>query len=130
MTIEAETDVGETALVVNDQHDLLELLSQLLRRAGYHVLKAQNGLDGLETARRSHPDLVISDVSMPHMDGIELCRLIRQHEELQDTAVLLMSGTPTDRDFVSEGFRAGADDYLELPFDPVRLVAKVSRLSE
>jgi PAS domain S-box-containing protein len=130
MTIEAETDVGETVLVVNDQPDLLELLGQLLRRSGYHVLEALNGRDGLATALRSHPDLVISDVSMPHMDGIELCRLIRRHEELQDTAVLLMSGTPMDRDFVLEGFRAGADDYLELPFDPVRLVAKVSRLSE
>jgi PAS domain S-box-containing protein len=130
MAIEAESDLGETALVVNDHPDLLELLSRLLRRSGYHVLEALNGRDGLEAALRSHPDLVISDVSMPHMDGIEMCRLIRQHEELKDTAVLLMSGSPRDRDSVLEGFRAGADDYLELPFDPLRLVANVSRLSE
>src|ERR1700737_215609 len=130
MAIEAQTHVEETVLVVNDQPDLLELLSRLLRRSGYHVLEAIDGLDGLKTALRSQPDLVISGVLMPRRGGIEMCRLIRQHEELQDTAVLLMSGNPKDLDSVLEGFRAGADDYLELPFDPVRLVANVSRLSE
>ena len=64
------------------------------------------------------------------MDGIEMCRLIRKHEELQDTPVILMSGTGEDLDSELKGFRAGAGDYLEPPFGPMRLLAKVSRLSE
>jgi PAS domain S-box-containing protein len=102
----------------------------LLLQSGYHVLTANNGHQGFEAARQQHPDLVISDVSMPRMDGIEMCRRIRQHSDLRLTPVLLVSAIRRDNESASEGMRAGADDYLELPYDSIRLIAKVERLLE
>ncbi|HEX8843853.1 MAG TPA: response regulator [Pyrinomonadaceae bacterium] len=120
----------DTVLAVNDAHDSLEVLSRLLRTSGYRVLTASDGREGFEVARAEHPDLVISDVSMPHMDGIEMCRLIRQQPGLRETPILLLSAVRTDSESVVEGLEAGADDYLEAPYDPMRLITKVARLIE
>jgi len=105
-------------------------MSLQLRQSGYNVLTANDGRQAFEMAQREHPDLVISAVSMPHMDGIELCRLIRQHADLRLTPVLLVSAIRRDSDSVVEGLRAGADDDLEMPYDPMILLAKVERLLE
>ena len=105
-------------------------MSILLRESGYRVLTAGDGIEGFEMAQGEHPDLVVSDVSMPGMDGIELCRLIRAHPELQRTPVLLVSAIRKDSDSVVEGLKAGADDYLEAPYHPMRLVTKVAQLIE
>src|SRR4029079_14581733 len=102
----------------------------LLRKAGYSVLTAEDGLDGLTLARRERPDLVISDVSMPRMNGLEFCREIRADSELKTVPILLVSARQKDTESAVAGLRAGADDYLEIPFDSARLVAKVSRLLE
>jgi PAS domain S-box-containing protein len=119
-----------SVLVVNDEPEQLALTSVLLRRAGYNVLTAAGGREGFEAARRSRPDLVISDVSTPGVDGIELCRMLRALPRLRLTPVLLMSAHRRDSESVVEGLKAGADDYLEIPYDPARLVAKVARLLE
>src|ERR1700753_3275466 len=76
---------ASTVLVVNDSPDSLEMMSFLLSRAGYSVLTAFDGQEGFEVASRERPRLVVSDVSMPRLDGIELCRLMRGHEGLRDT---------------------------------------------
>jgi PAS domain S-box-containing protein len=117
-------------LVVNDQPEHLELMSAVLGHAGYRTETALSGEEALHAARRARPRLVISDVSMPGMDGIELCRLIRADEKLSSVPVLLVSGLRKDSASALEGLRAGAEDYLEAPYDPVRLVAKVARLLE
>ncbi|MEN3334600.1 MAG: hypothetical protein V7641_3965 [Blastocatellia bacterium] len=117
-------------VVVNDVPDQLEIMRLLLLQSGYDVLTATNGQQGFEAARQEHPDLVISDVSLPRMDGIEMCRRIRQHPDLRLTPVLLVSAIPRDNESVSDGMRAGADDYLEAPYDPLHLIAKVERLLE
>lgn len=119
-----------SVLVVNDEPEQLKLTSILLRRAGYNVLTAAGGREGFEAARLSRPDLVISDVSMPGVDGIELCRMLRAQPRLRLTPVLLMSAHRRDSESAVEGLEAGADDYLEIPYDPARLVAKVARLLE
>jgi PAS domain S-box-containing protein len=119
-----------TILVVNDLPDQLKIMTLQLRRAGYNVLTAGDGLQGLAVAEREHPDLIISDVSMPRMDGIEMCRHIRQHPDLQLTPVLLVSAIRKDSDSVVEGLRVGADDYLEVPYDSMSLIAKIVRLLE
>ena len=77
-----------------------------------------------------HPDLIISDVTMPKVNGIEFCRLVRQDEELKTLPILLVSALRTDTASVVEGLEAGADEYLEIPFDSARLVAQASRLIE
>ncbi|HEY0003230.1 MAG TPA: EAL domain-containing protein [Pyrinomonadaceae bacterium] len=122
---------GEAAvLVVDDTPDHLDLMGVQLRKAGYHVLTAHDGLEALAIAHREHPLLVISDVMMPRVDGIELCRRLRADTELQTTPILLVSGMRVDDASAVEGLEAGADDYLEAPYDAMRLIAKVTRLTE
>lgn len=117
-------------LVVNDDDDTLEMTATLLRRVGYSVLTAANGREGFQLAQSARPSLVVSDVSMPHVDGVELCRMIRADEELRTTPVMLVSALRKDALSVVEGLDAGADDYLEAPYDPMLLIAKVARLLE
>jgi PAS domain S-box-containing protein len=119
-----------SVLIVNDEPDQLTLMGSLLRKAGYSVLTAEDGFEGLTLARRERPDLVISDVSMPRMNGLEFCREIRADSELKTVPILLVSALQKDTDSAVAGLEAGADDYLEIPFDSARLVAKVSRLLE
>ena len=119
-----------SVLIVNDEPDQLTLMGSLLRKAGYSVLTAADGLEGLTLARRERPDLVISDVSMPGMNGLELCRAIRTDLELKTVPILLVTAHQKDTESAVAGLQAGADEYLEIPFDAPRLVAKVSRLLE
>ncbi|HJQ23668.1 MAG TPA: PAS domain S-box protein [Blastocatellia bacterium] len=117
-------------LVVNDHADQLEMVKRLLGQSGFSVVTATDGREGLEAARRERPDLIISDVVMPNMDGIEMCRRIREQPELRTTPVLLVSAHRKDSASVVEGLRNGADDYLEVPYDPVHLIAKAVQLIE
>jgi diguanylate cyclase (GGDEF)-like protein/PAS domain S-box-containing protein len=126
MTREGEAGV----LVVDDNPDKLSIVSLLLGKAGYRVLTAADGLEAFDAARRGRPLLVVSDVMMPRASGIELCRMLRADSELHAVPVLLVSALRVDDESVVEGLRAGADDYLEAPFDPMLLVAKVARLAE
>ena len=119
-----------SVLIVNDEPDQLTLMGSLLHKAGYTIFTAEDGLEGLTLARRERPDIVISDVSMPRMDGLEFCRQMRADSKLKTVPILLMSALQRDTESVVAGLRAGADDYLEIPFDAARLVAKVSRLLE
>lgn len=120
----------DTVLIVNDIPEQLWLMDSLLRKAGYEVITAGDGREAFDVAKGNRPDVVISDVSMPRVDGIEFCRLIRQDSELRSTPILLVSAHRRDTESVIEGLESGADDYLELPFDSTRLIAKVSRLLE
>jgi PAS domain S-box-containing protein len=120
----------QSVLIVNDEPEQLLLMDSLLRKAGYSVFTAEDGKQGFEVAKLKRPDLVISDVSMPDVDGIEFCRLIREDRELNATPILLVTAHQKDTASVIAGFHSGADDYLELPVDSARLVAKVSRLVE
>ena len=119
-----------SVLIVNDVPEQLGLMDSLLRKAGYAVLTAADGQEALEVAKRERPDLVISDVSMPRLSGIEFCRRMREDAEMKSTPILLASAHHRDTESVVQGLRSGADDYLEVPYDSTRLIAKVSRLLE
>jgi len=122
---------GETSvLVVDDIPDQIELMSVLLRQTGHHVLVAANGTAGFLVAQQEHPRLVVIDVSIPQVDGIELCRMIRADAELRLTPILLVNALRKDAEKVIEGLSVGADDYLEAPFDSTLFAAKVARLTE
>jgi two-component system, cell cycle sensor histidine kinase and response regulator CckA len=125
-----ERKAEHTVLVVNDEPDVAELMSLQLRNAGFRVLTAFDGREGYEVAQAEHPDLIISDVVMPRLTGIEMCRLIRAHTRLRTTPVLLVSAARRDSESVVEGLKAGADDYLEAPYDSLRLAARAARLIE
>jgi PAS domain S-box-containing protein len=105
-------------------------MGTFLGQSGYHVITAQDGCEGYEVALAERPDLIISDVSMPRMNGIEMCSLIRENAELKRTPILLVSAVRKDSESAVQGLKAGADDYLEAPYDPMLLVARVAYLIE
>lgn len=119
-----------TILVIDDTPDKLELMALMLQQTGYQVSTAAAAREGIKMAKLQPPDLIISDVSMPGMDGIELCRRVRADVKLQTVPIMLVTALRQDNDSVLAGLQAGADDYLEAPFDPMRLAAKVARLIE
>jgi PAS domain S-box-containing protein len=119
-----------TILVVNDVPVQVDLMSLQLRTAGYVAYSARDGREGYEIAREMRPELVISDVYMPRLNGIELCRSIRADPELSTTPIMLVSALRKDDASVAEGLNAGADDYLEAPYSAARLIAKAARLIE
>ena len=117
-------------LVVNDNADQGELLRAFLEESGYRVLIAFDGSQAVEIAMRERPDLVISDISMPVMNGIQLCRTLRADRVFVLVPILLVTAIYKDHETVIEALAAGADDYIEAPYDPYRLVGKVARLLE
>jgi two-component system alkaline phosphatase synthesis response regulator PhoP len=108
--IETNGHEDNSVLIVNDEPDQLILMGGLLRKAGYSVLTAEDGVDGLALARRERPDLVISDVSMPRMNGLEFCREIRADSELKTVPILLITAHQKDTESAVAGLKAGADD--------------------
>lgn len=114
-------------LLVDDEADVLEFLSYNLKKEGYQVLKAKNGREGLILARNENPHLVILDVMMPEMDGIETCREIRLLPGFSDTIVVFLTARGEDYSQIA-GFEAGADDYITKPIKPKVLTSRVKAL--
>jgi two-component system cell cycle sensor histidine kinase/response regulator CckA len=121
---------GNKVLIVNDEPDHLNLMDRLLHGAGYQVLKANDGCEALDQAQHERPQLIVSDVSMPCMDGIELCRYVRADADLCLVPILLVSAHRRDAASAIAGLKAGADEYMEAPYEPGRLIAQVARLVE
>ena len=113
-----------TVLIVEDEPDIAELVEYNLQREGYKVLKAADGRKGLELARTRKPDAVILDLMLPEMDGIEVCRNLRQDQTTQDLAVIMLTAKGEESDVVL-GLELGADDYMTKPFSPRELVARL-----
>lgn len=119
-----------TVLTVNDEPSVLELLTVFLEREGYKVVAVESGSRALELAATIEPDIIISDVVMPLMDGFELCQRLKQDPRTAFVPVLLMSAVRTGEADSLKGLVAGADDYLEIPFRRQELLVKVARLTE
>lgn len=114
-------------LLVDDEHDILEFVSYNLRKEGFAVRTASNGEEGLEKALKDPPHLILLDVMMPDMDGIETCDAIRKEPSLKDVLVAFMTARSEDYSQVA-GFDAGADDYITKPIKPKVLVSRVKAL--
>ncbi len=114
-------------LLVDDEPDILEILKYNLSSEGYQVYTAQNGLEGVEKAKKKMPHLIILDVMMPEMDGIEACETIRKTEGLENTIITFLTARGEDYSQVA-GFEAGADDYITKPVKPKVLISKVKAL--
>jgi two-component system alkaline phosphatase synthesis response regulator PhoP len=120
-------DSPASILLVDDEEDLLDLLQYALAREGYTVFTAADGVEGLRIAQAERPDLVVLDIMMPRMDGIELCRRLREDAHLRLTPILMLTAKSDERDEI-EGLEAGADDYLPKPTSPNLLVSRVRAL--
>ncbi|NDJ86239.1 MAG: response regulator transcription factor [Chloroflexi bacterium] len=113
--------MAEKILVIDDEETTVQLISILLERRGYEVIRAYRAEDGLRKAYRTHPDLVLLDIMMPNMDGWEVCRRLR---ELSDVPIIFLTARSDVRDVV-KGLEMGADDYIVKPYDNDELIARV-----
>jgi two-component system alkaline phosphatase synthesis response regulator PhoP len=114
-------------LLVDDEPDILEIVGYNLSAEGYKVITAENGVEAVEKAKKHKPHLIILDVMMPEMDGIEACEGIREQSDLSDTIITFLTARGEDYSQVA-GFDAGADDYIAKPIKPKVLVSKVKAL--
>lgn len=111
-------------LAIEDESDILEVIQYNLEREGYEVLTSKNGEDGLELIREEHPDLILLDLMLPDLDGLEVCRKIRSDDEIKQIPVIMVTAKDTESEVVL-GLGVGADDYITKPFNPKELVARV-----
>ncbi|MCK5033971.1 MAG: response regulator [Calditrichia bacterium] len=116
-------------LIVDDNPSVLKLLNISLSKAGYNIVEADNGETAFEVANKEHPDLIISDIMMPQMDGIELCWMIRENSEVPLVPFIFLTSFD-DSEMEIRGFRAGADEYLSKPIDRKELLERVEELLE
>lgn len=114
-------------LLVDDEPDILEIVKYNLSSEGYNVFTAKNGVEGVAKANKKKPHLIILDVMMPEMDGIEACEIIRNTSGLENTIITFLTARGEDYSQVA-GFDAGADDYITKPIKPKVLVSKVKAL--
>lgn len=116
-----------TVLLIDDEQDILDFLSYSLRKEGYQVHLAANAEKGIELATSLQPDLIIIDVMMPGMDGIEACKVIRKDLKLSDPIIAFLTSRSEDYSQIA-GFEAGADDYISKPIRPRLLISKIEAL--
>jgi DNA-binding response OmpR family regulator len=108
-------------LVVDDDKKIVELVTLYLKKDGYHALTAYDGQQAIELARRKQPDLVVLDLMLPQVDGMDVCRILRAESPLP---IIMLTGRSTDDDKL-EGLDLGADDYVTKPFNPRELLARI-----
>jgi len=114
-------------LLVDDERDILEIVNYNLSNAGYQVFTAENGKEAISQAEKHLPHLIILDVMMPVMDGVETCEKLREIPQLSNTVITFLTARGEDYSQVA-GFEAGADDYITKPIKPKLLVSKVKAL--
>jgi len=111
-------------LVVDDEQNIVELISFNLKREGFEVLTANDGLEALKKARNEKPDLIVLDIMLPTMDGLEVCRQLRQDAGTRTIPVIMLSARGEELDRIL-GLEIGADDYVTKPFSPRELLARI-----
>lgn len=114
----------EKILVVDDEQDLVKLIRYHLEKDGYKVIIAYNGDDALFLTRKERPELIILDLMLPGIDGLEMCRKLKADQEFAHTAIIMLTAKGEEAD-ITMGLKLGADDYMTKPFSPKELVARV-----
>jgi DNA-binding response OmpR family regulator len=113
-------------LVVDDENDIVSTIQFRLKSCGFDILTADNGQEGIETATREKPDLILLDINMPIMDGHTMLQRVRSHSELKDTPVIMLTAY-SDRNDISKAAELGISDYVTKPFDFSDLMEKISK---
>ena len=121
------TKPARRILIIDDDQTFLNLVSEVLNSAGFTPLQATNALDGLKQLDAQSPELVILDINMPQLDGMQTCRLIRSKEKFRSLPILMLTGRGDIKDMI-EARKVGADDYLVKPFNSELLLQKLERL--
>ncbi|MGY4386125.1 two-component system alkaline phosphatase synthesis response regulator PhoP [Pedobacter sp. UYP24] len=118
---------NQKILIVDDEPDILELIEYNLKKEGYQVFLANNGQEGINVAKKVHPDLIILDIMMPKMDGIEACRIMRAIPEFKNTFMVFLTARSEEYSEIA-GFNVGADDYIAKPIKPRALVSRINAI--
>ena len=116
-------------LVVDDDLDIIEILKYNLNKSGYLVKSAKNGIEAIKRAKKFIPNIILMDVMMPEMSGIEACSEIKQIDELSETMIIFLSARSEDYTQIS-AYDAGADDYISKPIKPKILLKKISNIAK
>jgi len=114
-------------LLVDDEPDIIEFLSYNLKKENYQVFTALNGKDAILLAKKEQPQLILLDVMMPELDGIEVCRELRQAKGMENTVIAFLTARSEDYSHIA-GFEAGADDYINKPIKPRVLISRIKAL--
>lgn len=114
-------------LIVDDEPDILELIEYNLKKEGYQVYTASNGLEAIQQAKKHNPDLIILDIMMPKLDGIEACRQLRAMPEFKTTFMVFLTARSEEYSEIS-GFNVGADDYIAKPIKPRALISRINAI--
>lgn len=114
-------------LVADDEPDILEILNYNLINEGYTVITAKNGTEALDKAKQYHPDLIILDIMMPGMNGIDVCKILRLIPEFRETLIIFLTAL-SDESTQVKGLEEGADDYVNKPISPKVLISRVNAL--
>jgi len=122
-----ENSKGHTIVLVDDEPDILEFLSYNIRKEGYKVFTANNGEEGVKLTQQLSPSLILLDVMMPKMDGIETCQIIRKDLNITQPIIAFLTSRAEDYAQIA-GFEAGADDYISKPIRPRLLLSKIESL--
>ena len=120
------TQAKKTALIVEDSAALAKMLSFLFMSRGIEVKTAVNGINALEKIRESPPDIIITDLMMPEMDGFELCKTLKNNDELKHIPLIVVTAVSTEKG-KGDMLALGADDYIQKPFESADLVAAAER---
>ena len=116
---------NKTVLIVDDEHDLLDLIEYNILQSGYNVLKADNGLSGISLARKHKPDLILLDIMMPEMDGHEVCSVLKEDTGLKSTPIIFLTARGDEKTEI-RSLDLGAADYLTKPISPTKLVSRIN----
>ncbi|MDX1638407.1 MAG: response regulator transcription factor [Balneolaceae bacterium] len=114
----------QTILVVDDEQDLLDLIEYNLKKEGFDVLKAEDGEEGIEVAREHRPNLVLLDIMMPKMDGLEVVEVMREDEDLKRIPIIFLTARGDEKTEV-EGLDKGGDDYITKPISTTKLISRI-----
>lgn len=117
----------KTILIIDDDEDIREIISYNLTKEGYTVISAKNGIEGIKKAKKNIPSLILLDVMMPEMDGMEVCQILRAEEATKDIKICFLTARSEDYSQIA-GFDAGADDYVTKPVKPKVLASRINAI--
>lgn len=114
----------KTILIVDDEQDLLDLIEYNLKKEGFNVLTAENGEEGIAVAKEGRPDLILLDIMMPKMDGLEAVEIMRKDQDLKNTPIIFLTARSDEKTEV-EGLNKGGDDYITKPISTTKLISRI-----
>jgi phosphate regulon transcriptional regulator PhoB len=114
----------EKILIVDDEKDIVKMIDYNLKKEGYRTLSAHDGEEALELSKRDHPDIIILDLMLPGIDGLDVCRILKKEEKTSSIPIIMLTAKTKETDKIV-GLEIGADDYVTKPFSPRELLARI-----